>query len=278
MAYAIARRLESQDKPKPFLKWAGGKTQLLPDIFKRFPQVFRRYHEPFLGGGAVFFNLGPSRASLSDINADLVAAYTAIRDNVESVIEELRHHKASEDHYYQVRALQTEGMAVAQNAARTIFLNRTCFNGLYRVNKKGQFNVPFGKNANPTICNADNLRLVSLVLQNVDIQHRDAFAAGAKVQKGDLVYFDPPYDPVSKTASFTSYAKGGFGHEEQERLAHLFGQLANRGASVVLSNSDTPFIRELYKDFRVERVFARRAINSRADRRGQVSEVLVTAE
>lgn len=278
MAHATAKRLSLKARPKPFLKWAGGKTQLLPEILRRFPPVFRRYHEPFLGGGAVFFALGPSRASLSDINGDLVATYTAIRDNVEAVIEELEQHEASEQHYYEVRAWQPERLAQTDRAARTIFLNRTCFNGLYRVNKKGQFNVPFGRHTNPTICNAENLRLVSLALRNVEIEQRDVFTLGARVQRGDLVYFDPPYDPVSKTASFTSYAKGGFGDEEQERLARLFGDLANKGVHVVLSNSDTPFIRSLYKDFRIERVFARRAINSRADRRGQVSEVLVTAE
>ncbi|MBN1960773.1 MAG: DNA adenine methylase [Deltaproteobacteria bacterium] len=261
---------------RPFLKWAGGKTQLIPEILARFPKVFRKYHEPFMGGGAVFFALAPNRAILSDINADLVDTYRAIRDEPEAVISALQRHQVTEADYYRVRSQKRGELSLVAAAARTIYLNRTCYNGLYRVNLKGEFNVPFGRYANPTICNSENLYLASLALQNVKIRCEDALAIDKRVQRGDLVYFDPPYDPLSPTSSFTTYARGGFGNEQQAALADLFIKLANRGVHVVLSNSDTPFIRELYRDFRIDSVYARRAINSRADRRGHVREVIVS--
>jgi DNA adenine methylase len=277
MKQATAQSLEQTQTPaRPFLKWAGGKTQLLGEIFARFPTSFRRYHEPFLGGGAVFFALQPARAVLSDINFDLVQTYAAIRDDVHAVIRRLRAHEVSEEHYYRVRAQESGKLKAAEGAARTIYLNRTCFNGLYRVNRSGKFNVPYGRYANPTICNQDNLLAVSGALQVADIRNDSVFNIGRRVRRGDLVYFDPPYDPLTPTASFTAYAKQGFGRDEQARLAELFARLANRGVHVVLSNSDTPFIRQLYKGFCVDRVYARRAINSRADRRGVVGEVIVS--
>ncbi|MEC9465015.1 MAG: DNA adenine methylase [Myxococcota bacterium] len=274
---ASKNRVETVVRARPFLKWAGGKTQLLPKILQRFPENFNRYHEPFVGGGAVFFNLEPRSCTLSDINADLVTTYTALRDDVDGVIENLKQHRAEEAYYYSVRDEMVSGLSETEAAARIIFLNRTCFNGLYRVNRSGKFNVPFGRYANPTICNEANLRAVSEALQDVKIRHESVFQIGRRVRRGDLVYFDPPYDPISKTASFTAYAKGGFGDAEQERLAQLFRRFAERGVHVVLSNSDTPFIRSLYKDFRIDKVYARRAINSRADRRGPVGEVLVSS-
>jgi DNA adenine methylase len=262
---------------KPFLKWAGGKAKLVPEIVKRFPERFHRYHEPFIGGGAVFFALEPAKAVISDINADLITTYQVIRDNVGELIDALGEHEATEDHFYQVRAQPAVTLSPVQAAARTIYLNRTCFNGLYRVNRKGQFNVPFGRYANPRICNVENLLAASQSLQGVDIRVSSVFDIARRVRRGDLVYFDPPYDPVSPTASFTSYARDGFGRYEQEKLARLFASLAARGVTVVLSNSDTPFVRELYARYRVDTVYARRAINSRADRRGPVTEVLVSA-
>ena len=274
---AKKNRVESPVVARPFLKWAGGKTQLLPKILDLFPAQFNRYHEPCGGGGAVFFNLGPKSCTLSDVNADLVNAYTAIRDDVDGVIAALKEHRAEEAYYYSVRDEMVSGLSGTEAAARIIFLNRTCFNGLYRVNRSGKFNVPFGRYANPTICNESNLRAVSESLQGVKIRHESVFTIGRRVRRGDLVYFDPPYDPLSKTASFTSYTKGGFGDAEQEQLAALFTRFANRGVHVVLSNSDTPFIRKLYKGFRIDKVYARRAINSRADRRGPVGEVLVSS-
>lgn len=278
MACIAVRRGETYEtrRAKPFLKWAGGKTQLFSSIRACFPLVFKRYHEPFLGGGAVFFALAPKRAYLCDINQDLINAYCAIRDQPHALIEELSNHRANEAHYYEVRS-QHGSLGLIEGAARTIFLNRTCFNGLYRVNRKGEFNVPYGRYNNPTVCNTENLLAVSETLRHVDIRCESVFQIGRRVRRGDLVYFDPPYDPVSASSSFTAYSKFAFGREQQVALSLLFKRLANRGVHVVLSNSDTPFIRDLYKDCNIRTVHARRAINSRADRRGLVCEVLVTA-
>ena len=282
MATASLRKVHSdtstQTRAKPFLKWVGGKTQLLPQIFELFPKNFNRYHEPFVGGGAVFFNLQPNKAILSDVNPDLIQAYQMIRDDVDSVIAELKQHRAEEAYYYSVRETDVAELSAAEAAARIIFLNKTCFNGLYRVNRRGKFNVPFGKYANPTICNEKNLRAVSDALQGVDIRLQSVFELDTRVKKNDLVYFDPPYVPVSPTASFTSYTKQGFGEHQQRELADLFGRLVSKGAHCFLSNSDTPLVRELYKDFNIKKVYARRAINSRADRRGPVGEVIVCSK
>ena len=282
MATASLRKVHSdtstQTRAKPFLKWVGGKTQLLPQIFELFPKNFNRYHEPFVGGGAVFFNLQPNKAILSDVNPDLIQAYQMIRDDVDSVIAELKQHRAEEAYYYSVRETDVAELSAAEAAARIIFLNKTCFNGLYRVNRRGKFNVPFGKYANPTICNEKNLRAVSDALQGVDIRLQSVFELDTRVKKNDLVYFDPPYVPVSPTASFTSYTKQGFGEHQQRELAELFGRLVSKGAHCFLSNSDTPLVRELYKDFNIKKVYARRAINSRADRRGPVGEVIVCSK
>jgi len=267
-----AINLSESVQARPFLKWAGGKSKLVEHIHKRFPKTYGRYFEPFLGGGAVYFATGPSKATLGDMNAELVTTYKALRDDVESVIAELREHRAEEKHFYEVRA-QVVPMG---SAARMIYLNRTCYNGLYRVNRSGAFNVPFGRYENPTICDEENLRAVSRALKGATIQHSDVFSTVAKAKKGDLVYFDPPYDPVSKTASFVSYTEKGFTSDDQAKLAATFAELASRGVHCVLSNSDTPFIRELYKDFRIDILQVRRAINSRADRRGPVAEVLVS--
>lgn len=277
MASALQLPVETPN-PKPFLKWAGGKTQLVPEILQRFPQKFGRYFEPFLGGAAVFFALQPQRASLSDINPDLIGTYLAVRDDVEKVIRLLKKHEPSEKHFYEVRALEAANLNSPQAAARTIFLNRTCFNGLYRVNRRGEFNVPFGRYNNPTVCHEENLRRASTFLKHAAIQSRDVFTTCQDVERGDLVYFDPPYDPISPTASFTSYARDGFDKDQQTQLADTFATLARRGVHCVLSNSDTPFIRKLYKSFKIDEVYARRAINSRADRRGPITELLISAK
>ncbi len=276
MTSAIRLAETQLPKPRPFLKWAGGKSKLVETIMTRFPHNFGRYFEPFLGGGAVYFGLEPERAVLADMNLELVTAYTALRDELPRVLAALRRHRANREHFYAVRAQDASGMSPTARAARMIFLNRTCYNGLYRVNRSGAFNVPFGKYDNPTICDEENLRAVSHALQDATIEHSDVFSTVAKARAGDLVYFDPPYDPVSKTASFVSYTDRGFTSEDQERLAQTFRDLADRGVHAVLSNSDTPFIRKLYKGFRVDTVHVRRAINSRADRRGPVAEVLVS--
>jgi DNA adenine methylase len=261
---------------KPFIKWAGGKARLAPEIIKHFPPTFGRYHEPFLGGGAVFFALRPAKAILSDINADLVTTYCAIRDNPEEVIAELQKYKATKEEYNQVRAQDPFKLSAVMSAARFIYLNKTCYNGLYRVNQKGQFNVPFGKRKN---INFDyyNIMEVSCALQGVHIIHEYYTLTRITAVAGDLVYFDPPYDPVAK-GSFTNYTKLGFDREQHTWLANLFAELANRGVHVVLSNSDTPFIRELYQGFKITEVKASRSIGGKGASREKVGELIITGE
>lgn len=269
--------------PRPFLKWAGGKRQLLPELLPRVDAArpFGRYHEPFVGGGALFFELcgtsrlGRRQAYLSDNNPRLIETYTAVRDGVEDVIAELERHaeRHSEDHYYRTRAQVP--LTPPARAARTIYLNRTCFNGLYRENSRGEFNVPIGRYANPTICDAPNLRAAADALKRAKIECRHFETVLDCAKSGDLVYFDPPYVPVSKTSSFTAYDRGGFGEPEQRRLAEVFAELDRKGVKVLLSNSMTPLVRELYGSFRIDTIYAARAVNSRADRRGKIEEALV---
>jgi DNA adenine methylase len=277
MSTAAARYGNPKVAPRPFVKWAGGKTQLLPMLLNVFPSSFNRYHEPFLGGGAVFFHLQPRYATLSDINAELITTYHAIRNHVDEVIEALQKHSHSEEYYYKIRAQNPKRLSLVQRAARTLFLNKTCFNGLYRVNKSGQFNVPYGHYEKVHWCQPENLYAVSSVLKKIKIRHENVFDITRRVRKNDLVYFDPPYHPMSHTAKFTSYDACAFGAKEQEKLCALFTHLSKRGVYTVLSNSDTPFIRALYKNFNIQQVSARRAINSKADKRGYVSELIITS-
>ena len=262
------------------LKRAGGKSRLLPELLARLPDSFGAYHEPFVGGGALFFALAGAgwlgRVYLSDANAALIDVYLALRDDVEAVIAALGHHRYERDHYYHVRAQSPDDLSLPERAARVIYLNKTCYNGLYRENRAGQFNVPFGRYKNPTICDEPNLRAVSAVLHDVDIARRRFDTVLDYAKPGDFVYFDPPYVPLSATANFTSYDRAGFGPDDQRQLSHVFAELARRGVRAMLSNSDTPFVRELYAGFSVEQVFAARAVNSKANGRGKVAEVLVT--
>ncbi len=258
------------------MKWAGGKRQLLEQLRPLFPSAYGRYFEPFAGGAAVFFALGPRDAVLGDMNAELIDCYRAIRDDVEGVIEALRRYKYGAVHYYRAREADPSALGIAARAARTLYLNRTGYNGLYRVNRAGKFNVPMGRYTNPQLCDADNLRACAAAIRGVNLRVGDFEAVTAGARAGDLVYFDPPYVPVSDTADFTSYVPGGFGAVQQERLAGLFAKLAKRGVHAVLSNSDTPAVRALYAGFRIEKVLAARFINSRASRRGKVGEVVVT--
>ena len=267
-------------RPRPFLKWAGGKGQLLAELQDRLPVSFGAYHEPFLGGGALFFDLSSrgrlaGGAFLSDLNPVLVETYATVRDRVEEVITALLRHRNESDHFYATRALDPATLTPVERTARVIFLNRTCYNGLYRENRSGRFNVPFGRYVNPTICDHANLRAVSLALHDVDLSRADFTAVVERARPGDLAYFDPPYQPVSATSSFTAYHHDGFGEDCQQALREVFATLAARGVNVLLSNSDTPFIRRLYAGFRIDSVRAKRAINSRIDRRGSVGEVIV---
>ncbi len=261
------------------LKWAGGKGRLLPELLARLPASFGAYHEPFVGGGALFFALVGAgrlgRVYLSDANAALIDVYLALRDDVEGVIAALRHHRYERDHFYRVRAQQPEELSLPERAARVIYLNKTCYNGLYRENSTGQFNVPFGRYVNPTICDEPNLRAAAAALQGVDISRRRFDSVLDYAKPGDFVYFDPPYVPLSSTANFTSYDRAGFGPDDQRQLRDVFAELGRRGVRAMLSNSDTPFVRELYAGFHVEQVLAARAVNSKASGRGKVAEVLV---
>lgn len=260
---------------KPFLKWAGGKQKLLSQFAPHFPDSVSRYFEPFLGGGAVFFHLQPSVAILGDFNGALIEAYRIVKENVEELIASLKEHQNDKSYYYNIRGKDPSSMNPVERASRFIFLNRTCYNGLYRVNNKGQFNVPFGRYKNPTICDEDRLRAAGLALQNVQLVAGDFEETLSSAQEGDLVYLDPPYDPISDTSSFTSYTRDGFGEDEQKRLSHVFRDLNGRGCQVMLSNSDTPLVRELYGGFEFVEVQARRAINSDPKGRGLITELLV---
>ncbi len=272
--------VESSDPaPRPILKWVGGKTQLLEQMKPLMPKTWNRYFEPFVGGAAVFFELRAQRpempAFLSDVNAELVNCYTVVRDDVDAVIEALRHHVYESEHYYKVRALNPAELAPAERAARTIFLNKTGYNGLYRVNRSGQFNVPFGRFTKPLFCDVDNLHACARALRGVSIEHDDFSKVLERAKKGDFVYFDPPYVPLSPTSDFTAYIPGGFGEAEQRKLAKVFAKLAARGVHVMLSNSDTPLVRELYDGFDIHVVYASRSVNSNAARRGKLAEVVV---
>jgi len=269
--------------PRPFLKWVGGKGQLLHELMKHVDRAgkFHRYHEPFVGGGALFFELvrtgrmPRAKAYLSDSNANLIVAYRGVHDNVERLIELLKEHKRkhSERHYYEVRERVPKD--ALEQAARIIYLNKTGYNGLYRENSKGQFNVPFGRYKNPTVCDEENLRAVSAALRHATLEVRHFERVLDVAKQDDLVYFDPPYHPLSKTASFTSYAKGGFGEDSQRLLARVAADLHKRGVKVLLSNSMTPLVKEIYGNFTIDEVLANRNVNSRADRRGKISEALI---
>lgn len=267
----------TMSKATPFLKWAGGKGRLLPQFAPYFPDACGTYYEPFCGGGAVFFDRAPQRAVLADINPELVNVYTCVRDDVEGVIALLADHavRHNHTHYYAARDRQPESLASVERAARLIYLNHTCFNGLYRENSKGEFNVPMGRYANPTICDVANLRAASIALRGATILHAPFWEVLTQPQPGDLVYLDPPYHPLNATSHFTNYSRHRFATAEQVRLRDAFADLARRGVRTLLSNSDTPFTRELYRDFRIVTITAARNINSRADRRGHITEILV---
>jgi DNA adenine methylase len=265
------------EKARPFIKWAGGKSRLLPILSRHFPQRenIRGYFEPFLGGAAVFFHLGHPRSFLSDGNRDLVELYQVVQREVEGLIQSLRIHTYDRDYYYHIRSQDPAALTPVQRAARLIFLNKTCFNGLYRVNSRGQFNVPFGRYRNPLICDAPGLRAANAALQCAEISIGDFESVLDRAGRGDFVYFDPPYHPVNRTSNFTSYTTVRFDEREQRRLAGVFSRLAERGCFAMLSNSDTPLIRDLYQRFNIRTIRADRAINSRPEGRGKITELLI---
>jgi DNA adenine methylase len=265
-------------EPRPFLKWAGGKSQLLEQFGPLLPRSgsYERYIEPFVGSGALFFHLRPVAAELSDVNREIVDCYRAVKTRPQDLIRELEKHRHDERHYYDVRAKVPTKLA--ERAARTIYLNKTGYNGLYRVNSSGRFNVPMGRYANPGFQSPTlfaTIRACSRALGSARLAPGDFEVALKDAGRGDFVYLDPPYVPVSETSDFTSYARGGFGWAEQERLAAVCKQLWRRGARLMLSNSDTESVRALYEGYRIEVVHASRSINSRGAKRGKVREVVV---
>ncbi len=266
---------------QPFLKWAGGKRQLLPAIRKYIPQKYGIYYEPFIGAGAVLFDIQPAVGIINDSNTELINCYEVIRDSIDELIQNLRQHKNEKEYYYAIRDLDRDpnfkNLNPVQRASRIIYLNKTCFNGLFRVNSAGQFNVPFGSYNNPKIVDEIVLRAVHnyISTKNIHIMNIDFEQSVKDAKKGDFVYFDPPYDPISDTSSFTGYDLNGFGKSEQKRLRDVYKNLSDKGCFVLLSNSATDFILDLYKDFYVVKVAASRNINSVATGRGKIDEVLV---
>jgi DNA adenine methylase len=260
---------------RPFLKWVGGKRHLLPQMLPHLPKSFGRYHEPFAGGSALFFHLQPKRASIADTNQRLVRTYEGLRDDSDRVIELLSSYPHDKDFFLEMRACDIDSKSDAEVAAWFIYLNKTGYNGLYRVNSKNRFNVPFGDYKRPKICDEPKLRACAKRLKSVTISWCDFEKSARRSRRGDLVYFDPPYVPLSATSSFTSYTQHGFGHEQQTRLRDLATALKARGVHVLLSNSSAEAVRELYSDFELTPIKARRAINSRAEGRGEVTEFLI---
>lgn len=272
---------------RPFLKWAGGKRQLLPELLKYVPkEKFSKstYYEPFIGGGALLFEIQPKKAVINDSNVELINCYQVIKDSVDELIENLRKYQANntENYYYKIRDMDRsteryESLSAVEKAARIIFLNKTCYNGLFRVNSQGQFNVPFGKYKNPNILDEAVLKAVSNYLNSnkITLLNMDFQEAVKNAKKGDFVYFDPPYDPVSDTSSFTGYDVNGFTKDDQKRLKDIFIDLDKRGCKIMLSNSKTEFILDLYKDYHIQVVQATRMINSNAYKRGTVPEIIV---
>ena len=272
--------------PKPFVKWAGGKRQLMPILSKQMPKKFDSYFEPFLGGGAVMFHLITKASKLecfvSDLNSDLILSYITIRDRVEELISALESHsdkyfKNPQGYYYTIR--ESNPKTQIEKVSRLIFLNKTCFNGLYRVNSKGKFNVPLGKYTNPNIVNKDNLIAVSHVLQskNISIKCQDFTKTLETAQKNDFVYLDPPYQPVSQSSNFTSYTNDSFGYEDQERLFLEFQRLDSKGCNVMLSNSKSDEVLDLFEDYsdKTMEISANRFINSDSKKRTGHSELLI---
>jgi DNA adenine methylase len=270
----------------PFLKMVGGKTVLLPEILTRLPAKISTYYEPFVGGGAVFFALAAEgrfkRAVIGDANRELMHTYFSLSCSSTAIIRSLKRHtkEHSEAHFYEVRAI--DKCSPVERAARMIYLNRTCFNGLYRVNKAGRFNVPFGRYTNPKICDEENLLAVAETLYRVPFEdYRVDYALDFEktvlpAKRGDVVYMDPPYAPLSPTANFTTYTSGGFTLEDQTRLRDVAKNLVERGVHVLLSNSDTPLVRKLYRGFKIEEVQAPRRVNSKGGKRGNVGELLIS--
>ncbi|MCH4170779.1 MAG: DNA adenine methylase [Lactobacillus sp.] len=270
---------------KPVTKWVGGKRQLLPQLSQFIPSNYERYYEPFVGGGALLFSLAPDKVTINDMNAELIQVYQVIKENPEELLRLLEHHAShnTKEYYLEIRNLDRDGtidqMSAVERSARILYMLRVDFNGLYRVNKKGQFNVPYGRNKNPKIANRDNIMAVSNYFNKIDIEflNTDFENSVQTANKRDFVYFDPPYIPLTLTSDFTSYTANGFTLKDQERLRNLFFELAKSGTYVMLSNSDTQLTRELYADANIHEALASRSINSNGKKRGKIGELIITS-
>jgi DNA adenine methylase len=281
--------------PKPFVKWVGGKTQLLPELTARIPRNFSRYFEPFVGGGALFFHLlrgsqggefnsphdpSPEQSVLIDINEELINTYRVIKDRTEELIADLKQHIYEKDYYYQIRNIdrtdEYKSWSAVKKASRLIYLNKSCFNGLYRVNSKGQFNTPMGRYKNPKIVDETNLRACSKALQKAQIITGSFLEVEEKITRDDFVYFDPPYAPLNATSNFTGYSQDGFDFQMQSSLRDLCARLDAKGVRFMVSNSNAPLILDLYDHYKIEFVYATRAINSKGHKRGKIPEVIIT--
>lgn len=269
---------------KPILKWVGGKRQLMHEIVSRLPENYNNYYEPFLGGASVLLALNPDVSFVNDINPELINVYNTVKKNHEGLIKLLKKHKNESDYFYEIRSIDRDKkkykqLTAIEKASRIIYLNKTCYNGLYRVNSRGELNAPFGKYKNPLICDEENIRAVSRFFNdsNINFFNEDFEKFLNRCEAGDFVYLDPPYDPVSDSSSFTGYNAGGFSRHDQERLKGICDELNNRGVYFLLSNSSTEFILNLYNepDYTIDLVDAKRNINSNAENRGVVKEVLV---
>jgi modification methylase dpnIIA len=269
---------------QPFTKWTGGKRQLLPVIRELMPKTYNRYFEPFVGGGALFFDLAPKDAVINDFNAELINCYQQIKDNPQELIEILKVHQEynSKEYYLDLRSVDRDEridmMSEVQRAARILYMLRVDFNGLYRVNSKNQFNVPYGRYKNPKIVDENLVSTISTYLNNnqIEIKKGDFEKAVLDVQPGDFVYFDPPYIPLSETSAFTSYTHEGFSYDDQVRLRDTFKKLSDTGAYVMLSNSSSFLVEELYRDFNIHYVEATRTNGAKSSSRGKISEIIVT--
>ncbi len=266
----------------PFLKWVGGKRQLLKNLTDLMPSKINAYCEPFIGGGALLFHLQPDIAYINDINSELINVYKVVKENIDELLIELSRYKNEPEIFYEVRNWDRDknfyaSLSNIQRAARIIFLNKTCFNGLYRVNNSGEFNTPFGYYRKPNIVNEPVLRAVNNYFNNAEIylSYYDYADVLLTLKKGTFVYLDPPYDPVSESSNFTGYSKGGFSKNEQIRLRECCDDLTKRGIKFMLSNSATDFIKEQYSEYNITIVKAKRVVNSVGYKRGDIDEVII---
>jgi DNA adenine methylase Dam len=260
---------------KPFLKWAGGKTQMIPNLLKFAPAKFNKYIEPFIGGGALYFNINQPKSIISDLNEELVITYKQVKENVFEVISVLDSYINTEEFYYKIRSVSPSSLSDSERAARLIYLNKTCFNGLFRVNKKGDFNVPYGKRTGPFL-NKQNLIGSSEYMQDTEIYHLDYKETLKRyAKKGDFVFLDPPYQPVGKFSDFKRYTKEFFYENDQIELANIFKDLTTKGCYVMLTNSDHPFILDLYKEFHIETIKTKRLISSNPNTRTGIDIIVL---